>query len=76
MFNAARLPKMGSTETTFAPEILDQPAFTPRKLRVIAIGAGFSNLTLAYKHKHKNDRSFIDLKIYEKNPEIGGTWVT
>ncbi|EGP86307.1 unnamed protein product [Zymoseptoria tritici ST99CH_1A5] len=55
-------------------EIVEQPLFTKRKLRVVAIGAGFSNLTLAYKHKHTGDHSYIDLQIYEKNPEIGGTW--
>lgn len=52
----------------------DQPLFTPRKLRVVAVGAGFANLTLAHKHKHMGDHSYMDLVIYEKNPEIGGTW--
>jgi cation diffusion facilitator CzcD-associated flavoprotein CzcO len=56
-------------------DVVEQPCFTRRKLRVVAIGAGFSNLTLAYKHNHKGDNSYIDLQIYEKNPEIGGTWV-
>jgi cation diffusion facilitator CzcD-associated flavoprotein CzcO len=55
--------------------ILELPLYTKRKLRVICLGAGFSGLTLAYKIKHDwkyND--FIDLQIYEKNSDLGGTW--
>ncbi|KAM3423103.1 hypothetical protein BST61_g561 [Cercospora zeina] len=52
----------------------EQPIFTRRKLRVVAIGAGFANIVLAHKHKHVGDNSYIDLAIYEKNPEVGGTW--
>lgn len=52
----------------------EQPIFTRRKLRVAAIGAGFANLNLAYKHKYVGDNEYMDLVIYEKNPEIGGTW--
>ncbi|KAE8334229.1 hypothetical protein BDV24DRAFT_173606 [Aspergillus arachidicola] len=49
-------------------------AFTPRKLRVVCIGAGISGLTVAYKLKHEKPLDFVDLIIYEKNPEVGGTW--
>ncbi|PGH04287.1 hypothetical protein AJ79_07134 [Helicocarpus griseus UAMH5409] len=53
-------------------EVLGKPS---RKIRVISIGAGFSGLTLA----NKIQRTFklddiIDHVLYEKNPEIGGTW--
>ncbi|KXT11742.1 hypothetical protein AC579_5027 [Pseudocercospora musae] len=57
-------------------QVADQPLFTRRKLRMIGIGAGFSNLTLAYKHKYGADYGFLDFAIYEKNPEIGGTWAS
>ncbi|KAL4808131.1 hypothetical protein BDV18DRAFT_158247 [Aspergillus unguis] len=49
-------------------------AFTPRKLRVVCIGAGISGLTVAYKLKHERPLEYVDLAIYEKNPEVGGTW--
>ncbi|KAL4914978.1 hypothetical protein BDW62DRAFT_133987 [Aspergillus aurantiobrunneus] len=49
-------------------------AFTPRKLRVVCIGAGFSGLLVAYKLKHERPLDFVDFAIYEKNPEVGGTW--
>ena len=46
-----------------------------RRLRLICISAGFSGLILAHKVKFdwKMD-DFIDLQIYEKNADIGGTW--
>ena len=50
--------------------------YTPRKLRVVCIGSGFSGLTLAYKIQHSDqDLSFVDFTIYEKNAEVGGTWL-
>ncbi|KAL4780314.1 hypothetical protein BJX76DRAFT_360979 [Aspergillus varians] len=49
-------------------------AFTPRKLRVVCIGAGFSGLIMAYKLKHERPLDFVDFTIYEKNPEVGGAW--
>ena len=47
----------------------------PRPLKIITIGAGFSGLIMA--HKIQNQYKFgdrIDHVIYEKNPDIGGTW--
>ncbi|KJX96439.1 flavin-binding monooxygenase like protein [Zymoseptoria brevis] len=54
--------------------VLEQPIFTRRKLRVVAIGAGFANLILAHKHKFGEGKGYIDLVLYEKNAGIGGTW--
>ncbi|KAJ5745469.1 flavin-binding monooxygenase [Penicillium odoratum] len=43
-----------------------------RKLKVICIGAGASGLLLAYKiQRHFDD---FELKIFEKNPDVSGTW--
>ena len=54
------------------PQHGDQPLFAERRIRIICIGAGASGLCLAYKL----ERSFrnFELIIYEKNPEISGTW--
>lgn len=49
-------------------------AYQARRLRVVCIGAGFSGLILAYKLKHEQPLDFVDFTIYEKNPEVGGTW--
>lgn len=54
---------------------VDQPAFQPRRLKIICIGAGFSGLTLAYKVQHDPRNSHFDLTIYEKNTDVGGTWL-
>ncbi|KAI1619258.1 hypothetical protein EDD37DRAFT_217336 [Exophiala viscosa] len=53
----------------------DQPLFTPRKLRVVCIGAGYAGLTLIYKLKYKLNVDYIDLQVYEKNHDVGGTWL-
>ncbi|KAH6884857.1 hypothetical protein B0T10DRAFT_531035 [Thelonectria olida] len=46
---------------------------TPRRLRCTIIGAGVSGLLMAYKlRKHLGD--YIDFQIFEKNPDLGGTW--
>ncbi|KXJ91657.1 hypothetical protein Micbo1qcDRAFT_233085 [Microdochium bolleyi] len=42
-------------------------------LRIAIIGAGASGLIFAYKlRKHLKDH--VDFVIYEKNPDLGGTW--
>ncbi|OQD90612.1 hypothetical protein PENANT_c001G08521 [Penicillium antarcticum] len=53
----------------------DQYAFKSRRIRVVCIGAGFSGLILAHKLKHEQPLDFVDLTIYEKNSEVGGTWL-
>ncbi|KAK5447968.1 hypothetical protein LTS15_009467 [Exophiala xenobiotica] len=44
-----------------------------RRLKVITIGAGFSGIMLA--HDIERDCKNVEHIIYEKNSEIGGTWV-
>ncbi|KAJ0139821.1 hypothetical protein HZ326_17270 [Fusarium oxysporum f. sp. albedinis] len=57
--------------------IQEGPSFQPRKLKVVCIGAGFAGLMLSYQHKHGDAplENFMDLKIYGKNDDIGGTWL-
>jgi cation diffusion facilitator CzcD-associated flavoprotein CzcO len=55
--------------------IPDIVAFSPgnRKLKIIVIGAGVSGILIAYKiQKHLEN---VELKIYERNGDIGGTWL-
>ncbi|CCX31763.1 Similar to Putative sterigmatocystin biosynthesis monooxygenase stcW; acc. no. Q00730 [Pyronema omphalodes CBS 100304] len=52
------------------------PTYTPRKTRVVCVGAGFSGLMLAYLiQKEKKMDEYVDLTIYEKNNDVGGTWL-
>jgi len=63
----------GATQTPAAPtSILEKPIHSERHVKIICIGAGASGLLLAYKLQ----RSFenFSLTLYEKNPEISGTW--
>jgi hypothetical protein len=55
--------------------ILEKPVYTPRKLRMVCIGAGYSGLMLAYHLRDMGMEDYIDLKIYEKNHDVGGTWL-
>ncbi|KAG7414579.1 FAD-binding monooxygenase moxY [Fusarium oxysporum f. sp. rapae] len=49
------------------------PMLTPRKLKVIAVGAGFGGVDLA-RAVRVGKLPGVDLTIYEKNAGIGGTW--
>lgn len=49
------------------------PTFSPRPLRIIAVGAGFSGVSLA-RAVSTGTLSNIELTVYEKNADIGGTW--
>ncbi|KAI2823342.1 hypothetical protein CBS115989_1324 [Aspergillus niger] len=53
-------------------EIIDEPSRSRRKIRIVVIGAGASALNFA----HDIDQSTLDIELvlYEKNPEVGGTW--
>lgn len=48
------------------------PLGTPRQLRVITIGAGAAGLNMALHIELHMEN--VDHIIYEKNPEVGGTW--
>lgn len=52
--------------------ITDKPIDEARPLKVIYIGAGVSGILAAIEFRKLV--SSLDLVIYEKNPEIGGTW--
>ncbi|KAL4865147.1 hypothetical protein BDV12DRAFT_211218 [Aspergillus spectabilis] len=45
-----------------------------RRLRVITIGAGFSGILMAYQIQKECQN--VEHVIYEKNHDIGGTWLT
>ncbi|TVY18044.1 putative sterigmatocystin biosynthesis monooxygenase [Lachnellula arida] len=49
------------------------PLGTARPLKIICIGAGFSGLAFAREVETKQLQN-INLTVYEKNSEVGGTW--
>ena len=66
----------GLADQLAAVSITEHPIFTPRKLRVVCIGAGFSGLVLSHRYNYiGNHKDYADLVIYEKNHDVGGTWL-
>lgn len=70
---------MGTASMSAAPatqasssSILSRPVDAPRRLKVIYIGAGISGIVAAI-HFQRIVPS-LELVIYEKNDDIGGTW--
>lgn len=60
------------------PFILDsQFAYTPRKMKVITIGAGFSGLLMAHKFQHRfpEMKDIVEHKIFDMRDDVGGTWL-
>ncbi|CBY00818.1 predicted protein [Plenodomus lingam JN3] len=57
-------------------KLASEYAYTPRKLKVFTIGAGFSGLLMAHKFQHRflEMREYIDHTIFEAHHEVGGTW--
>lgn len=65
----------GETKPANWTPVAEAPLHARRHMKMICIGAGFSGLTLAHKIKYEHGlENDIDLTIYEKNPEVGGTW--
>jgi heterodisulfide reductase subunit A-like polyferredoxin len=50
----------------------DRPIDSPRPLKVIYIGAGISGIVASILFRKAIPS--LDLVIYDKNPDIGGTW--
>ncbi|OAG37868.1 hypothetical protein AYO21_07974 [Fonsecaea monophora] len=53
--------------------ILEQPFNTKRPIRVIHIGAGASGICFAKFHETMTEN--VTIQLYEKNSDIGGTWL-
>lgn len=56
----------------FTPFISERSVDEARPLKVIYIGAGISGILAAIKFRQAVPN--LDLTIYEKNSELGGTW--
>lgn len=64
--------KHGKTFSTPVEDILERPLGASDHVRVIIVGAGASGLNMI-RTMRKHLANF-DLVVYEKNPEVGGTW--
>jgi hypothetical protein len=53
--------------------ISEHPLFARRPIRMICVGAGATGLQIAYKAERV--LKDVELQIYEKNSDVGGTWL-
>lgn len=53
--------------------VSEQPLYTKRRIRIICVGAGATGIQIAYKAERILEN--VDLQIYERNPDVGGTWL-
>jgi 4-hydroxyacetophenone monooxygenase len=66
------LEELGGTAQDLRAPAWNLEAIAPdRAFRVAVIGAGMSGLLAA----HRLRQAGIDVVVYEKNPEVGGTWL-
>ncbi|KAI9711501.1 MAG: hypothetical protein M1820_002064 [Bogoriella megaspora] len=61
------------TEDEYGYKIREQPMGTKRRIRVILMGAGASSLNFFKKAEEQMEN--LDICCYEKNSDIGGTWL-
>lgn len=52
-----------------------QPFAKPRPIRIIVAGAGLSGIAAVKLFKEKFNGQPTELQIYEKNADVGGTWL-
>ena len=58
--------------TMASTEIFEVPLGTTRHVRIITIGAGASGINMI--HTLRTSLSNYSHVVYEKNPQVGGTW--
>jgi len=61
-----------SSQITDLPPLYSHCIDDHRRIKVICIGAGFSGILAGIRFPQRIAN--LDLTIYEKNPEVGGTW--
>ncbi|KAL4891195.1 cyclohexanone monooxygenase [Aspergillus ambiguus] len=65
-------PHLNGAGSSPSYKIQEELLGTPRKLRVLMVGAGASGLNVA-RHMELHMQNY-ELQIYEKNEDVGGTW--
>jgi len=66
--DGAYVPEVDST----GYRIREEPYGTKRKVRVVLMGAGAS--TVNFLKKAEEEMQNLDMTVYEKNHDVGGTW--
>lgn len=73
--NAAVSVENGVASDPF--KLSSQFAYTPKRIKVFTIGAGFSGLLMAHKFQHRfpDMQDIVDHTIFEARSDVGGTWL-
>lgn len=56
-------------------KIVERPIGTRRRIRVVCMGAGYSGLMMAMVFNERMKDKNAELVIYERNEDLGGTWL-
>lgn len=56
-------------------KVNEQPIRTRRPIRVACMGAGYSGLMMGIMFSEQMKDKNADLVIYERNKDLGGTWL-
>jgi hypothetical protein len=69
------LPTQTLKSANSAYVIQEEPIRTRRPLRVACMGAGYSGLMMAIVVSQKLQDSNLEFVVYERNKDLGGTWL-
>ncbi|KAK1676414.1 hypothetical protein BDP55DRAFT_550601 [Colletotrichum godetiae] len=69
---ALRNPQTPDTGPADPYAVIEQPLGTAKKVRIITIGSGASGLNMI--RTFRKQLTNFEHTVYEKNPEVGGTW--
>jgi len=72
---APSLPTQPIKQTSSSYVVNEEPIRTRRPLRVVCMGAGYSGLMMAMVFSEKLQDSNAEFVIYERNADLGGTWL-
>jgi hypothetical protein len=64
-----------SLETTTPYEIKEEPIHTPRPIRVVCLGAGYSGILMGIIWSQRMQNRNAEFVMYERNNDLGGTWL-
>lgn len=77
--NAAFVQSMLATDAAAALDpaytLTEEPIGTRRPIRVVCMGAGYSGLMMAIMFSQQMQGKNAELVIYERNEDLGGTWL-
>ncbi|KAJ5734905.1 uncharacterized protein N7483_000030 [Penicillium malachiteum] len=62
-------------EDSIAYTVTEQPIGTRRPLRLVCLGAGYSGLMIGIMFNEQRKDKNAELVIYERNSDLGGTWL-